>query len=67
MRPLVVWALVLVVTVMVALGGCTWADWAGPRHDSHRYFEHNHDHPPRDTRSSVERYRPDIWNRMFAD
>ncbi len=40
MRPLVVWALVLVVMVMVALGGCTCADWAGYRHDSHRYFEH---------------------------
>ncbi len=26
MRPLVVWALVLVVMVMVALGGCTWVD-----------------------------------------
>ncbi len=65
----------IAVVVLLALGGCTqgWlASWApsGGAHSTTyiggRAITTYH-YPAPDTRHSVERWRPDIWNRMFAD
>ncbi len=63
------------VVVLLALGGCAegWLESFAPAGGAHsttyiggRAITTYH-YPAPDTRHSVERWRPDIWNRMFAD
>ena len=64
----------IAVVVLLALGGCAegWLESFAPSNGPHsttfvngRSVTTYHYGAPQDHRSSVEIYRPDIWNRMF--
>ncbi len=61
--------LLFAVAVLLALAGCTraqWASWAPPAWlDADGNVIPASLRQPRDHRSSVEIYRPDLWNRMM--